>query len=73
MYINIKVYKSDKNSFIAKCPELNLSSSGVTEKQAVERLKEEIIYCLYVSGRKYIDEEIEATAYLYNDGMPKIH
>lgn len=73
MYISIKVYKGTNNSFIARCPELNLSSMGETEGQAVERLKEEIICCLYLGGGKYSDWEIEATAYLYKGGKPKIH
>jgi predicted RNase H-like HicB family nuclease len=73
MYISIEVYKGDDNSFIAACPELSLFSNGKTEKQAVDRLKEEIVVHLYVSRKKYTDAEIKSSRHLYRDGRPKIH
>ena len=73
MYISIEVYKGDDNSFIAACPELNLFSSGETEKQAVNRLKEEIVSHLYASRKRYTDVEIKSSKHLYRDGKPKIH
>ena len=53
MYISIEVYRGDDSSFLATCPELSLFSSGETEQEAVDRLKEEIVTHLYSSGKKY--------------------
>ncbi|MFH1855797.1 MAG: hypothetical protein ABH836_01035 [Candidatus Omnitrophota bacterium] len=73
MYIRIEVYKTDDNSFIAMCPELNLSSNGKSEEQAVDRLKREIIVCVYLPKINHGDEEIKATGCFYGSGKPGIH
>ncbi|MCK4789549.1 MAG: hypothetical protein KAV87_37755 [Desulfobacteraceae bacterium] len=73
MYISIEVYKGDDNSFLAACPELSLFSSGETEQQAVDRLKEDIVSHLYSSRKRYADVEIKTSRHLYRSGRPQIH
>ena len=39
MYFSVKVYKKDRQTFVASCPEMGVFSYGGTVEQAVDRLK----------------------------------
>lgn len=39
MYFSVEVYKKDKLTFVASCPEMGVFSYGGTVEQAVDRLK----------------------------------
>lgn len=39
MYFSVEVYRKDRTTFVASCPDMGVFSYGITVEQAVDRLK----------------------------------
>ena len=74
MYIDIEIYKGDDNIFVATCSELNLCSHANTQDEAVEKLKENILYFLE-NSQVLADAkaEVEFSVKFYSSRNPQIH
>ncbi len=74
MFLDIEVYKSDDNIFVASCPELDLHSHAPTRDEAVDKLKLNILDCIKNSGLyKEAREDVDLSVKFYSSRFPHTH
>ncbi len=74
MFIDIEVYKGDDNIFVASCPELDLYSHAMTQDEAIDKLKIDILKFIK-NAKIYVDakEELEFSVRFYSSRFHQIH
>lgn len=74
MFIDIEVFKGDDDIFVASCPELNLYSHALTQDEAVDKLKLNILDSIK-NSRIYSDakDEIAFSVAFYSSRYPQTH
>jgi predicted RNase H-like HicB family nuclease len=72
--MEIEIYKSNDNMYVATCPELELFSKGRTQKEAIKRLEDSISrHLLAQEKRAQVQDDIKDTAGFYSLHHPQIH
>ena len=72
--MEIEVYKSNDNMYVAACPELELFSKGRTEEEAIRKLEDSISRLLLAQEKRAeAEDDIKDTAGFYGLRHPQIH
>ncbi len=74
MYFSIEVYKKDRKTYVAACPELNLETSASTREQAVSRMEKVLLFYLNSAKEIGIDPDtLEAVSRSYKRNKELMH
>lgn len=71
MYFSVEVYRKDKETFVASCPEMGVYSYGRTVEQAVDRLKQVVQFYLESSEELGLSLEEMGIGAPFADGAPE--
>ena len=74
MFVDIEIYKGDDNIFVANCPQFDLYSHAVTQQEAIDKLKFNILDHIR-NSKIYTDakEDIQFSVCYYSSRWPQIH
>ncbi|MBU4377182.1 MAG: hypothetical protein KKD29_06910 [Candidatus Omnitrophica bacterium] len=74
MYVDIEIYKSNDNVYIACCPELNLYANANTQGEAATKLKKKISDFIDKHDSSFeANKDIDYTVKYYSARYPQTH